>query len=278
MKVSVILISYNQQQYIRQAIESILMQTFDGKVEVIIADDCSTDSTFDIIKEYESKSPFPFVYLPHEKNVGMKKNYQRAFAACSGDYVAILEGDDWWSSEDHLKQHVSFLQSHKKTSMSFNRLTLYRENDNKYELANYPFPKDFFLYSLEDTIIIGDVTVNLSSCVFRNSLIQQLPDTFFELNFADWELSMWMAQFGKIAYLKESTSVYRINSQGQWTSLQEEEKTRSIMETLESMNIFFEYKYDKLFSLAIFNSKNNIQPIPYMSWKTKLKRLLCKSS
>lgn len=274
MKLSVILISYNQQEYIRQAVESILMQRFDGEVEVIIADDSSKDSTFEIIKEYESKSPFYFIYLPRERNVGMKMNYKRAFAACDGDYVAILEGDDWWSSDSHLQQHIDFLNSHKKCSMSFNRINAFFEKKGEYKLANYPYPKDYFTFSLKDLIIQGDMIVNLSCCVFRNPLIKTLPDEFFNLNFADWELGMWMAQYGRIAYLKESTSVYRINSQGQWTSMDDESKKKSILATFDYMNEFFGHKYDKWFVKARYMVENGIEPKPYMTWKTRVKRLL----
>ena len=96
MKIDIILITYNQEQYIAQAVESILLQRVndDVQVRVIVADDCSTDKTLEIIKSYEDKSPFPFVYLSVEDNMGHVRNYQRAFAACVGDYVAILEGDD----------------------------------------------------------------------------------------------------------------------------------------------------------------------------------------
>lgn len=272
--VDVILISYNQQQYIRQAIESILMQKFDGEVEVIVADDCSKDSTFDIIKEYESKSPFRFVYMPRETNVGMRMNYKRAFAACDGDYMAILEGDDWWSSDDHLQQHVDFLKAHRKCSMSFNRINYYNENSGDYQLTYWPYPADSYTYTLKDLIISGDMIVNLSSCVFRTNLIKTLPDDLFEIDFADWELGMWMAQFGKIATLKQSTSVYRCNPNGQWTRLGDDAKKRSKIRTLDVMDSFFGFKYKKWFDEGRYMIENDIEPLPYMTWKTKIKRML----
>ena len=97
ISVDIILVSYNQESYIRQAVESILnQQVSDGvDVRVIIADDHSDDNTLSIIAEYEKRSRFPFYYLPHENNMGMQRNYQRAFASCQGDYVMILEGDDY---------------------------------------------------------------------------------------------------------------------------------------------------------------------------------------
>lgn len=272
--VDVILISYNQQQYIRQAIESILMQKFDGEVEVIVADDCSKDSTFDIIKEYESKSPFRFVYMPRETNVGMRMNYKRAFAVCDGDYMAILEGDDWWSSECHLQQHVDFLNKHKKCAMSFNRIEIFDEKQNEFSLMPYFFQKNYVEYSMKDLIVQGDKIVNLSSCLYRTKLVMKLPEKFFELNFADWDLGIWMAQFGKVAYLEESTSVYRVNDKGQWTSLDKESRNKTILKTLDDMDAFFDFKYKRWFDEGRYRVINGIEPLPYMTWKTKIKRML----
>lgn len=274
MKLNVILISYNQQNYIRQAIESILVQKLDGEVEVVVADDASQDGTFDIIKEYEGKSPFRFVYMPRDVNVGMRMNYKRAFAACDGDYVAILEGDDWWSSEDHLQQHVDFLKKHKKCAMSFNRINYHNDNNGEFDLSYWPFPSESYTYTLKDLIVDGDMIVNLSSCVFRTALIKTLPDAFFELDFADWELGMWMAQYGKIATLKQSTSVYRCNPNGQWTHLDDESKKRSKIRTMDAMDAFFGFRYKKWFDKGRYMIENDIEPLPYMTWKTKIKRIL----
>lgn len=274
MKINVILVSYNQQQYIRQAIESILMQKFDGEVEVIVADDSSKDSTFEIIREYESKSPFRFVYMPREMNVGMSRNYKRAFAACDGDYIAILEGDDWWSSDNHLQQHVDMLERCRGYSMSFNRIEIYNEETDEYNLMHYSYPKDHVSYSLKDLIVKGDMIVNLSCCVFRASLVKKLPDSFFELNFADWDLGMWMAQFGRIVYHQLSTSVYRVNNKGQWTSMDAESKKKAEIKTLDDMDAFFEFKYKRWFDKGRYMVENDIEPSPYMTWKTKIKRLL----
>ena len=131
MTVDVVLISYNQEQYIAQAVESILMQRVkdDVQVQIIVADDCSKDKTLEIIKSYEGKSPFPFVYLPIEQNMGHVRNYQRAFAVCEVDYLAILEGDDWWSSPLHLQMHLDFLDIHRECVLTTQRPVWYFEEE-----------------------------------------------------------------------------------------------------------------------------------------------------
>ena len=120
MKLDIVLITYNQAQYIAQALDGLIMQRVNSDVEmrVIIADDASTDDTLTTIRSYEEHSPFPFIYLPQEANMGHVLNYKRAFAACTGDYVAILEGDDWWCNPYHLQKHLDFLDEHRECVLS----------------------------------------------------------------------------------------------------------------------------------------------------------------
>ena len=120
MKVNVILITYNHSQYIRQTLESILVQEISHEVEIIVADDCSPDNTVDIIREYQDKTSFTFTFLEERQNLGYIRNYQRAFAACTGDYVAIMEGDDYWHKPNHLQNHIDYLEKYPESSMSFN--------------------------------------------------------------------------------------------------------------------------------------------------------------
>ena len=110
MKLDILLITYNQAQYVAQALDGLIMQRVNSDVEVhvIVADDASTDDTLATIRSYEEHSPFPFVFLPQEPNMGHVLNYKRAFAACTGDYVSILEGDDWWCNPYHLQKHLDF--------------------------------------------------------------------------------------------------------------------------------------------------------------------------
>ena len=182
MTVNIILITYNQEQYISQAVKSILMQRVndDVQVRVIVADDCSKDKTLDIIKSYEDKSPFLFVYLNADTNLGISKNYQRAFAACDGDYIAILEGDDWWSSPNHIEQHIRFLDTHKECSMSMNTITLFMQETQELKPAYWEYGEntDVYYVDAECQITQGNQLGNVTACVLRNTCIKELPSAF----------------------------------------------------------------------------------------------------
>lgn len=114
LNIDVIFICYNQAPYIAQAIESILMQQIENHIHVrmIIADDCSTDNTMNIIKSYENISPFKFEYLECSNNLGLAENYRRAFKNIDADYFAILEGDDYWIDPYKLQKQINYLESH----------------------------------------------------------------------------------------------------------------------------------------------------------------------
>ena len=276
VNVDVIFITYNQEKYVEQGIKSIMNQKVhnDVNVRIIIADDCSTDSTLSKIKELEVLSPFPFTYTGFSNNLGYHENYKRSFMLSTGDYVAILEGDDWWHSENHIQQHIEFLEKNKNISMSFNQIRYFYSDSNSFKPEKWIYPKSYRYISLKEQIINGNQIGNLSACVFRRKLLLTLPEAFYKLDYADWELGIWMAQYGDIAHLKESTSTYRVDFKGQWTRLTEQEKRDSMVVTLNNMDLITHRKYNKLFENGKYNILNNIEVKPYTSWKTRLKKIL----
>lgn len=233
MKLDILLISYNQELFISQTVESILMQRVndDVQVRVIVADDCSKDKTLEIIKSYEDRSPFPFVYLDASTNLGISKNYQRAFVACDGDYIAILEGDDWWSSPNHIEQHIRFLDAHKECSMSMNTITFFTQETQESKPPYWGYGNyEVYYVDTKRQIIEGNQLGNLSACVFRTSCIKQIPDSLYSISIADWMLGVMLSQQGLIALLKESTSVYRTNANSTWANLSEKQRVKWMLD------------------------------------------------
>src|SRR5437016_2968680 len=113
MKLSVMMITYNHERYVRHALDSVLMQKVDFDYEIVIGEDRSTDSTREILLEYRDKFPAKFRLLLHEQNIGVIRNCFTTLAACRGEYVALLEGDDYWTSDTKLQKQVEFLDSHR---------------------------------------------------------------------------------------------------------------------------------------------------------------------
>src|SRR5690606_2398692 len=117
-KVSVCLITYNQEKYVREALAGAVSQKFNNSLEIVVSDDCSTDKTPEIIDEFAAEYPAIKV-LKNEKNLGMHRNWEKAIKACKGQYIALLEGDDFWNDEDKLEKQVKILDSDKGVAVSF---------------------------------------------------------------------------------------------------------------------------------------------------------------
>ena len=104
MKLDVILVTYNHTRFIEESLKSVLRQKTDFDFDVIIADDLSADDTLVKIKRLERGTKIPFRYLQSERNVGITKNYQRAFRVCTAEYIAVLEGDDIWTDPSRCRR------------------------------------------------------------------------------------------------------------------------------------------------------------------------------
>lgn len=271
-RLNVILISYNQEDYIEQALNSILMQKTDFSFNVIVADDASTDNTLRKIKSTATNSAVEFVYLDYSKNLGFIKNYKRAFACCDAEYIAILEGDDYWTSCYHLQNHVDFLDQHKDFVLSFNR------HDRIFVDKGYNDIPEWNVTGSYETIesselALGNRIGNLSCCVLRN---KPLSDQLFETNyFADWLLGLYLGTFGKLALQKEVTSAYRVHSNGQWSRMSEQEQYLSMLKMIDVFDPLLNFRYNKEFSL--YKKRINIHLYGDKSVKGKIKKLLPKS-
>src|SRR5437879_4589544 len=132
---SVLLVTYNHAKYVAQALDSILMQRPDFDFEIVVADDCSSDLTTSIIKEYE-KQYSQLRVLPPDNHLGISRNYQRGFAACRGEYIAVLEGDDYWISPRKLQAMSAFLNRNPHCSFCFHRIIRYDQHPEG--VAFYP--------------------------------------------------------------------------------------------------------------------------------------------
>ena len=215
MSVDVVLITYNQEQYIAQAVESILMQRVndDVQVRVIVADDCSKDKTLEIVKSYEEKSPFPFIILPTEQNMGVAANYKRAFEATEADYVAVMEGDDWWIDASRLQKHINFLSTHSDYVLTKNAYLQYSQMCGTYSVEQNKYDVLTLSQSLREYVL-----ANMSATVFRGDLVRQMDERVYEFGHAlcreatDVYTHLYLLQFGCGGILKDVMSVYRVDT------------------------------------------------------------------
>jgi len=123
------MITFNQEKFIAQAIESALMQHANFKYEIVIGEDYSTDRTRDIVLEYQEKYSDRIKLLLQGKNVGMHKNFVDTYYACRGKYIALLEGDDYWTDAHKLQKQVDFLENNPNFSICFHNMQIIYANE-----------------------------------------------------------------------------------------------------------------------------------------------------
>ena len=123
--VSVCMTTYNHEPYIAEAIESVLAQQTSFGVELVVGEDCSTDRTAAICREYAAKYPDRIRLVTSPENVGWRANYRRTFEACRGKYVAYLDGDDWWCDPRKLQMQADLMESDPGCGMCYTRASNY---------------------------------------------------------------------------------------------------------------------------------------------------------
>jgi glycosyltransferase involved in cell wall biosynthesis len=135
-KVSVRIITYNHEKYIGSALDSVLMQEVNFPYEIVIGEDCSTDNTRKILLEYKERHPDLIRLLLHEKNTGIHYNIRQTVATCRGRYMAMLDGDDYWTDPHKLQKQVDFLDNNPGCPLCFHSVEVRHEDGRPSRLYN----------------------------------------------------------------------------------------------------------------------------------------------
>jgi len=135
--VSVLMITYNHEKYIEQAINSVLCQSGVGSVELVIGEDCSTDQTRRIVQRYSEKYADQIRLILANKNQGPGRNFRATYNSCRGKYIAVLEGDDWWVDSSKLARQVKVMESHPEYVGCFHRVK-YCNDRGEWDGRMYP--------------------------------------------------------------------------------------------------------------------------------------------
>ena len=212
-KVSVLMITYNHINFITQAIESVLMQQTDFEYELVIGEDCSTDGTREIVKNYAEKYPDKIKTLIHPENVGMQQNFLKVLEACRGEYAALLEGDDYWADPLKLQKLVDFLDNNLDFSICFHKIKILENNELKDDYITI-VPGN--ISTIED--LAKDNYIHTPSCMFRNRGTEILGENFLRSPVGDYYIHMMNALYGKIYYIDEPMAVYRIHENSIWSN------------------------------------------------------------
>jgi glycosyltransferase involved in cell wall biosynthesis len=240
IKVSVCMVTYNHDRYIKQAVESVLGQRRNFSLEIVIGEDCSTDKTRAIVQKLAEKNPDTIRLRLAERNQGGKPNFMATFALCRGQYAAILEGDDYWTNPNKLQIQVDALDSHPEWATCFHPTQCVYE-DGMQGQDVYPLNWTRPEATIEDLFEANFIPT--SAALFRHGLFGPLPEWFGRLLLGDWPLHIMNAAHGKIGFLPEVMSAYRVHRRGLWTGESPLNRMNAISEMFTAIDHHFGGKY-----------------------------------
>lgn len=206
VKVSVCITVYNLEPYLEQAIESVLAQKTNFSIEIILVDDCSTDGSKNIIKRYASAFPTIVRAFFNENNLKYSRNYLKSLSLAQGEYLAILDGDDYWADPLKLQKQIDFLDNHPDYVMSHHNGFMLYDDGSQMEFNRKPK-----LESYSTMELLEDSNNWNSSVVYRNVFCGNFPEWLEHAIHPDYPLHVLHSLHGKIHYIKEPLGFYRIH-------------------------------------------------------------------
>jgi len=219
--ISISCISFNHGKYLRQTFDSFLSQKFTGKIEILIHDDCSTDDSVDIIREYCDRFPDIFRPMFEEENQFSKgiANISGAFnfPRAVGKYIAFCEGDDYYVDDNKLKKQFDYMEAYPECMLCCHSAKVHSMDDayRSYDLIR-PYKGSHTLTSRE--VISHNIIIPSASMFFRAKIGKELPHWYHECQIGDAPQHLFALMNGDLYYMDEPMSAYRMGTPGSWTA------------------------------------------------------------
>lgn len=252
IKVSVLCLAYNHEKYIRECLEGFVNQKTNFKYEVLINDDCSTDKTASIIKEYEEKYPEIIKPIYQKENQYSKGNgiiRPILLPKVQGEYIALCEGDDAWIDYNKLQMQVDYLDNHLDCYCVSTAFTMHNCLYNTDQLVSRSDKdRDFTLKEIVDG---GGGLFATASLLYRKEVDLNMPECFFSKRFGDYQKPIYAAILGKVHYLNKCTARYNHYTENSYSKknlfIDDPQYYREIINLLSNVNQFYDYKYNDAF-------------------------------
>lgn len=211
------MVTYNHAEFLGEAIESVLAQDF-VDWELVIGEDCSTDDTLAVARSYAERDPKRIRVLSGPENLGGRGNFIRTLSACRGEYVAQLDGDDYWTAPDKLSRQVAFLDAHPDAALVFSACEMVGEGAaDEQRIFRAPGRKERYE---QRELLQGNL---MSSCavLWRRPAVESYPPWFLDVPVGDWAVHLLVADGGWIGYEDRVESAHRTHAGGMWGSMGE---------------------------------------------------------
>jgi glycosyltransferase involved in cell wall biosynthesis len=217
MKVSVCIRTFNLEQFVQDAIASALAQRLDAQFEIVIGDDASEDGTVPLLQHFAGLHPDKIRLLIRERNVGPRQNLIETYTACVGEYVAILDGDDYWTSTEKLRLQVEYLDRHTDVAICGHRWIV-RRSPSDVRSDSVHGPRRKHIATLTD--FVRGYHLTSGTLMIRRSVLPTIPAWLKEVGLEDLILEFLCLNMGhKMTCLPSPMLVYRYHDQAQHSVL-----------------------------------------------------------
>lgn len=263
MKVSVYTLVYNHEEYLRNALEGIVTQKTNFDFELFVHDDASTDGSRAIIEEYAAKYPNivkPIFQTENQYSKGVKIMTAHILPRMTGEYIAVCEGDDYWTDPDKLQLQVDFLDAHPDYVACVHNTTLEDMQTGQQRLMFSHLEDEDITF--EQAIRKGGGCYHTSSLMYRIEYASNRPEFFKKaIGFGDYPLAIYLSLNGKIRFLNRDMSHYRFGSANSWTSRSRANAQRIVkhhgyvVDMLEDVDSYTKGEYHDLIQPVILESR-----------------------
>ncbi len=276
-KVSIVVTTYNHKDYISNCLDNILNQQTNFNYEIILGDDESDDGTREICQEYAKKYPNKIrLFLRSRKDVIKiggratgRYNFIENLKACKGKYIALCEGDDYWTDPLKLQKQVDFLEANDDYALCFHEVAVFNQTENRLEIDN-------ITRSVPKTTTINELAkgnfIHTPSVVLRNDFM--IPKWFSKSPLGDWTFYMIIIKDKKIMKLEETMAVYRMHMEGVWSMTSQDYRNKktliSVGLILKKIRLTGEVK--AILKSRLQNSTNNKKTM--LTFKKKVKNII----
>lgn len=280
IEVSVFCLCYNHEKFIRDCLDGFVMQETSFKFEVLVHDDASTDNSAKVIKEYEEKysdiiKPIYQTENQYSKGSGIIKNI--LFPKAQGNYIAICEGDDYWTDKHKLQMQFDIMQKHGECVASFHIVKRVRYDNNMFH--GYISKEYFNPGIVKGSRIISTllakigIVLHISSLFFHKALYYEyfkVSEKYFNFPYTDdLSLNLFLAWKGDFYFIDKSMSSYRVGVPNSWSLRERAGKATSIEQNktkIESLNNFNRLTYNKYKDEIIFSQNRYKERIAYQRY------------
>lgn len=271
--VSIVCMTFNHKDYIKKALDSFLSQKTNFNFEVLVHDDCSTDGTDLIVKEYETKYPDivkPIYEKENQYSKGIRIITGIMLPRCKGKYLSFCEGDDYWTDSLKLQKQVDYLESHPECTLCIHGAEIVTTDEKRFKLQA-PYSENR-LVDVEDVLLGGGGFVATNSIVAPMRLVESIP-SYINILAIDWVWQMYFASQGTTYYISDIMSAYRKGGKSSWSYKTAKDITvyiKSISKNILVRELFDEstnYKYHDI--LEHLNGLNEVSMYFYKNTPKK---------